>query len=90
MRDNCSNVVNNKGIIISRFILFPVTDSKSLKASVYGIIGGVAYPYPLPNSNACETEDIECPLESGKTYDVENVFEVRPNYPPVSTIHYFI
>lgn len=70
-------------------LYFAVTESEKLKASLYGIVGGVSYPYPLPNSNACETEDIDCPLQSGKTYNFENTFEVRQSYPRVSTVYRF-
>nr|WOA03676.1 NPC intracellular cholesterol transporter 2-like protein [Pardosa astrigera] len=58
-----------------------LTDSENVKAHVYGIVGGVTMPYPLPNPNACETEDIECPIENGKVYDFENTFDVRTSYP---------
>ena len=75
---------------MSFYLFSPVTKSEKLTAHVYGVVGGVAYPYPLPNNNACETEDIDCPIQEGKIYDVENTFTVRDNYPPVSIFNCFL
>nr|QAX87810.1 NPC2-1 [Pardosa pseudoannulata] len=60
-----------------------LTDSKSLKAVVHGVIGGISMPYPIPNSNACEGSNVECPLESGNTYMYGNEIEIRKSYPSV-------
>ncbi|XP_054709507.1 NPC intracellular cholesterol transporter 2-like [Uloborus diversus] len=60
-----------------------MTESESLKAVVHGVVGGVSMPYPIPNSDACEEEGVDCPIESGKTYSYGNEIEVRQSYPSV-------
>ncbi|KAF8784825.1 NPC intracellular cholesterol transporter 2 homolog a-like [Argiope bruennichi] len=56
-------------------------DSETLKTVVHGIIGGVALPFPVQNPNACESSDIECPLQTGQTYSYGYEIEVRKSYP---------
>ncbi|XP_042897566.1 NPC intracellular cholesterol transporter 2 homolog a-like [Parasteatoda tepidariorum] len=58
-----------------------LTASKRLRAVLNGIINGVAMPFPLPNANACEHSDIECPIKNGESYTYSYDIEVRDNYP---------
>lgn len=41
-------------------------------------------PYPIPNADACEHGNIDCPLENGKAYNYRNEIEVKKSYPRVS------
>ncbi|CAL1282632.1 unnamed protein product [Larinioides sclopetarius] len=56
-------------------------DTETLKTVIHGIIGGVALPFPVQNPNACEHSAIECPLQSGQTYNYGYEIEVRRAYP---------
>ncbi|GFX63309.1 NPC intracellular cholesterol transporter 2 [Trichonephila clavipes] len=58
-----------------------LTDSASLRAVIHGIVGGVAIPFPIQNANACEHSEIECPLQTGQTYNYGYEIEVRNTYP---------
>lgn len=60
------------------------TDSKDLRAVLHGVLGGVSLPFPLSKPSACEHSDIQCPIESGTTYDYRYDVDVRNQYPNVS------
>ncbi|GIY35915.1 NPC intracellular cholesterol transporter 2 [Caerostris extrusa] len=58
-----------------------LTESEKLRTVIYGIVGGVLLPFPVPNPDACEQSDIECPLQNGQTYNYAYDIEVRKSYP---------
>ncbi|KFM63623.1 Protein NPC2-like protein, partial [Stegodyphus mimosarum] len=60
-----------------------LTDSESAKTVVHGIVNGVSMPFPVQNPNACENGNLDCPLETGKSYTYLNEVEVRKSYPSV-------
>lgn len=63
-------------------------ETKSLKAVVHGVIGGVPIPFPVPQSDACKS-GVTCPVQSGENYTYNNKFNVRNSYPPVAvTVKY--
>ncbi|XP_035232002.1 NPC intracellular cholesterol transporter 2-like, partial [Stegodyphus dumicola] len=59
------------------------TDSESAKAVVHGVVSGISMPFPVPNADACQHGNLECPLQSGQTYIYENEIEIRNTYPTV-------
>ncbi|XP_054717356.1 NPC intracellular cholesterol transporter 2-like [Uloborus diversus] len=67
----------------SRLTFESLTESESLKAVVHGTINGVTTQYPIPNSDVCQEEGVDCPIESGKIYTYGNEIEVRKAYPSV-------
>ncbi|KFM63621.1 Protein NPC2-like protein, partial [Stegodyphus mimosarum] len=60
-----------------------LTNTENVKTVVHGIIGGVSMPFPLPNPDACDYGNLDCPLENGKSYTYLKEFQVRNNYPLV-------
>ncbi|XP_035232816.1 NPC intracellular cholesterol transporter 2-like [Stegodyphus dumicola] len=60
-----------------------LTDSESAKTVVHGIVNGISMPFPVQNPNACENGNLDCPLETGKSYTYLNEVEVRKSYPSV-------
>ncbi|GFS39125.1 NPC intracellular cholesterol transporter 2 [Nephila pilipes] len=61
-----------------------LTDSENLKTVIHGVIGGFPIPFPLPNANACEHSDVECPLQTDETYTYGFEFEVSNSYPKIN------
>ena len=59
--------------------------SQGSKALVYGILMGVAVPFPIPEADGCKS-GINCPIQQGKTYSYLNKLPVKNEYPSVSDI----
>ncbi|KFM63622.1 Epididymal secretory protein E1, partial [Stegodyphus mimosarum] len=63
-------------------ILFEsLTDSESVRTVVHGTVNGISMPYPVPNPDACESGNLDCPLETGKQYSYLREVEIRNTYP---------
>ena len=56
----------------------------SLKAKVYGELGPIDVPFPIPNSDGCSGSNLTCPLNQGKQYTYSSTLFVDPKYPSVS------
>ncbi|XP_077766113.1 NPC intracellular cholesterol transporter 2 isoform X6 [Canis aureus] len=54
--------------------------SQSSKAMVYGIVLGVAVPFPIPEADGCKS-GINCPIQKDKTYSYLNKLPVKNEYP---------
>lgn len=57
-----------------------------MRAFVYGIIEGTTTSFPLDNPDLCETGDIECPIQSGKVYDMNSAVDILKSYPQVCNV----
>lgn len=55
----------------------------SCSAVVYGYIGQLPVPFPLPEPDGCKS-GLSCPLKSGTTYTYISKMEIKPQYPKVS------
>lgn len=63
-------------------IFFP--SETGVKAKVYGIVAGIPVPFSLPNEDACNNCNLECPLVANKPYTYISAFPVLQAYPVVS------
>lgn len=59
------------------------TTSKTVKAVVHGVIGGVPLPFGLPKPDGCAFGGLSCPLENGKSYTYSHSLEIKNSYPPL-------
>ncbi|GFO11960.1 epididymal secretory protein e1 [Plakobranchus ocellatus] len=64
----------------------PRNNSDTLKSEVFGIISGIAVPYPLPNPDACKDSNINCPISPGQALTYKSSFDVRDSYPKIQVI----
>ncbi|XP_003987882.1 NPC intracellular cholesterol transporter 2 [Felis catus] len=59
--------------------------SQGSKALVYGILMGVAVPFPIPEADGCKS-GINCPIQQGKTYSYLNKLPVKNEYPSIKVM----
>ncbi|GFY42706.1 NPC intracellular cholesterol transporter 2 [Trichonephila inaurata madagascariensis] len=73
---------SSKGITIK---FASKTDSKTVKAVVHGVIGGVPLPFslPKPKDDGCKT-GLACPLKNGESYTYSNNLDIKSSYPPLA------
>jgi len=60
------------------------TASKTVKASVHGVMSGVPMPFPLPKADGCVYGGLSCPIQDGKSYTYSHSLDIKSIYPPVS------
>ena len=60
----------------------------SLTAKVYGILGGVKVPFPIPHKDACAggLSGLNCPLKAGGEYTYTATLYVSKLYPLVKVV----
>ena len=61
-------------------------DASALTNLVYGIVAGVPVPYPLPNPDACNGCNLNCPVKKDQEYTYINTLPVKQDYPDVSAV----
>lgn len=61
-----------------------LTDTKTVKAVVHGVISGVPLPFPLPQSDGCTNCGLTCPLKNGQSNSYSTTINVRNSYPAVN------
>ena len=64
-------------------------DASALTNLVYGIVAGVPVPYPLPNPDACNGCNLNCPVKKDQEYTYINTLPVKQDYPDVSAVPKF-
>ena len=52
---------------------------------IYGIIGGVKFPFAGVSKDACQDQGLTCPLKPGTENTFKTVLPVKPLYPTVSS-----
>lgn len=60
-------------------------DAPSCSAAVYGYIGQLPVPFPLPEPDGCKS-GLSCPLKSGTTYTYISKMEIKPQYPKIKLV----
>ncbi|GFT50794.1 NPC intracellular cholesterol transporter 2 [Nephila pilipes] len=83
--DSADTCILKKGTTKAITIKFASkTDSKSVKAVVHGVIGGVPLPFslPKPKDDGCKT-GLNCPLKNGESYVYNNNLDIKNSYPPL-------
>jgi len=79
--------VFEKGMNVNVTISFTAQhDSPTLAAKVYGIILGLDIPYPLPQGDACQNSNIQCPIVKGQRYTYHGTFPVLEAYPKIDVL----
>merc|ERR1712168_101752 len=61
------------------------TDTKTSKAVVHGVLGGIPLPFPIPNDDGCKS-NVHCPITNGATNVYENGISIQSAYPKVQVI----
>ncbi|XP_061898063.1 NPC intracellular cholesterol transporter 2-like [Entelurus aequoreus] len=59
--------------------------SKTSKALVHGVIGGVPIPFPIPIQDGCES-GIKCPIQKEEGYHYVNALPVKTEYPAIKLV----
>ncbi|PAA85750.1 hypothetical protein BOX15_Mlig024849g1 [Macrostomum lignano] len=76
-----------RGTKVGASITFQSSEaSTAVKSVVHGILGGIPVPFPLPDSNACNTMSPKCPLATGSQYVYTNQLEVLQSYPSLAVL----
>lgn len=72
--------------VIVNFQMSETTDEANAKA--YGILDGVAVPYPLPHPDACAggVNGLTCPLQEGKKLSYHATLPILKEFPSVKVI----
>ena len=71
--------------VMVNFMMTETTNEANAKA--WGILDGVAVPYPLPNPDACKGNNgITCPLEENKKMTYKATLPVLKEFPSVKVI----
>ena len=79
-----------KGTNVTCTISFTPTELVSNGTlKVYGILGDVKIPFPLPNPNACSNHGLTCPLKSGAPVELTITLPVKSEYPSVTVVAEF-
>lgn len=79
-----------KGTNVTCTISFTPTELVSnATLKVYGILGKVKIPFPLPNPNACSDHGLTCPLKSGVPVELTITLPVLSVYPSVTVVAEF-
>lgn len=82
--------VFKKGTNVTCTISFTPTELVSNGTlKVYGILGGVPIPFPLPNPNACSDHGLTCPLKSEVPVELTITLPVKSEYPSVTVVAKF-
>ena len=82
--------VFKKGTNVTCTISFTPTELVSNGTlKVYGILGGVPIPFPLPNPNACSDHGLTCPLKSEVPVELTITLPVKSEYPSVTVVAEF-
>lgn len=79
-----------KGTNVTCTISFTPTEEVSNGTlKVYGKLGPVKVPFPLPNPNACSDHGLTCPLKSGVPVELTITLPVKSEYPSVTVVAQF-
>ncbi|XP_030070854.1 NPC intracellular cholesterol transporter 2 [Microcaecilia unicolor] len=60
-------------------------ESVSSKAVVYGILAGIAIPFPIPEADGCKS-GILCPIHAGNSYSYVTRLPVKSEYPCIKLV----
>ena len=79
--------VFHKGATVKTTIKFtpPVTVSNGT-LDIFGILGSLKVPFPLPDSDPCKGHNLECPLKAGKEYSLVIRFFIKEIFPSIQLI----
>merc|ERR1712002_1101332 len=72
--------------VMVNFVMSETTNEASAKA--WGVLDGVAVPYPLPHPDACAggVNGIKCPLQEGQKLSYHATLPILMEFPSVKVV----